>query len=173
MTGSPPHGYRLRDEVAPNDVDAVAALVRATGFFRPDEVDVATELVEDRLEHGDRSSYHFLLLDDEGGRLTGYACFGPIACTVASYDLYWIAVLPSLQGRGLGRFLLAESEHRIAALGGRRVYVETSSQSSYAATRSFYLRCGYRQEAELCDFYAPGDGKIIYCRLLTGAGSMR
>ena len=44
--------------------------------------------------------------------------------------------------------------------------VETSSRDDYAPTRAFYLACGYQIVAELPDFYAPGDGKLIYLRVL-------
>ena len=41
-----------------------------------------------------------------------------------------------------------------------------SNRHHYLPTRGFYLRCGYRQEALLKDFYAPGDDKVIYIKLL-------
>jgi hypothetical protein len=44
--------------------------------------------------------------------------------------------------------------------------VETSSRTAYASTRIFYENCAYRQEALLEDFYAPGDGKVVYCKVL-------
>ncbi len=31
---------------------------------------------------------------------------------------------------------------------------------------AFYLRCGFRREAFLPDFYAPGDGKLIFVKNL-------
>ncbi|MCG2778221.1 MAG: GNAT family N-acetyltransferase, partial [Desulfobacterales bacterium] len=40
-----------------------------------------------------------------------------------SYDLYWIAVPPDFQGKGLGRRLLKEVEKRISSAGGKRSYV--------------------------------------------------
>jgi hypothetical protein len=51
-------------------------------------------------------------------------------------------------------------------MGGRRIYIETSSRAQYEPTRGFYLKCGYRQETILEDFYAPGDGKVIYVKAL-------
>ena len=48
----------------------------------------------------------------------------------------------------------------------RQVYIETSNREQYAPTRGFYLRCGYRQEALLKDFYAVGDDKVIYGKVL-------
>jgi hypothetical protein len=46
------------------------------------------------------------------------------------------------------------------------VYVETSGRRDYAPTRAFYERAGYRPEARLADFYAPGDDKWIYVKPL-------
>jgi hypothetical protein len=47
-----------------------------------------------------------------------------------------------------------------------RVYAETSTRAQYARTRSFYFACGYRFATELPDFYAPGDGKAVYVKVL-------
>jgi len=171
---------RLRTEVLESDPAAIRRIVSSTGFFRPAEVDVAVELADERLAKADASGYHFVFLAEDGAdsgadpagaspeapRVVGYACFGPIACTVDSFDLYWIAVDHSAQGRGLGKRLMREAESRVAAMGGRRVYIETSSQPLYEPTRRFYLGCGYAEEARLRDFYTAGDDKIIYTRRL-------
>lgn len=159
-------GWRWRDRPRPEDAPAVEALVAATGFFRPAEVAIARELVEEAVARGAvASGYHFLLADGPHG-LAGYACFGPIAGTLGSFDLYWIVVRPDLQGRGLGRALLGAVEERVAAAGGRRLYIETSTTERYAPTRAFYAACGYRHEATLAEFYAPGDGKAFYVKVL-------
>lgn len=156
----------LRRAVVPEDEARVRRLVHATGFFSPEEEDVAAELVREALERGAQASgYRFLFLEEED-RLLAYACFGPIPATRSSFDLYWIATQPAEQGRGHGRRLLAASEAEIRALGGTRVYVETSSRAQYEPTRAFYERCGYAQVARLEDFYAPGDGKVVYCRVV-------
>jgi ribosomal protein S18 acetylase RimI-like enzyme len=96
----------------------------------------------------------------------GYSCFGPIPCTQLSFDLYWIAVEQRCRYMGLGAALLAESETIMKRMGGKRIYVETSSRGLYEPTRLFYGRRGYRQEALIADFYAPGDGKVIYVKEL-------
>ena len=162
---SKPETWHLRDEVRPEDAAAVRDIVASTGFFRPDEVEVAVELVTERLARGDASGYHFVLMED-AGQVAGYACYGPIACTVGSFDLFWIAVHESRRGLGLGRVLMREAEARIAAMGGRRVYVETSGKAQYAPTRAFYEKFGYRQEARFAEFYDVGDDKVVYVRVL-------
>ncbi|MBM4000700.1 MAG: GNAT family N-acetyltransferase [Planctomycetes bacterium] len=162
---SPNEEWKLREKPRESDAAAVRSIVESTGFFHPYEVDVAEELIVERLRKGPSSGYHFVfaMLD---GETIGYACHGPIACTQCSHDLYWLAVASPQQGKGLGRRLLGETERRIATMGGRRVYVETSGRPQYAATRTFYERCGYRLEATLDDFYAPGDSKCVYVRVV-------
>jgi ribosomal protein S18 acetylase RimI-like enzyme len=149
----------------PTDRDAVRRIVDRTGFFRPDEVDVAVELVDERLTRGPASGYDFVFAQ-AGDSVVGYACFGPIACTLASFDLYWIAVDPQLQGQGIGQRLMAAAERRIAKAGGQRIYIDTSGQPKYAPTRAFYEHAGFRCDARLADFYAPGDDRIIFVKVL-------
>ena len=156
----------FRDELRPTDREAVRNMVCATGMFRPNELDVAVELVEDFLAQGAKSGYHFVLAEEDS-RVVGYVCFGPITVTLHSYDLYWIVVDPGWQGRGLGRSLLQRAEAQIKALGGTQVYIETSGQMQYQPTRNFYDRCGYELTATIADFYAPGDDKLIYVRRLS------
>jgi ribosomal protein S18 acetylase RimI-like enzyme len=157
--------FLFRTEVAPADVAQVGALCRATGVFSSAEVAVAEELVAERLAKGPASGYHFVLAQ-EGGGLAGYACFGPIPCTVASFDLYWIVVDPARHREGLGGRLLALSEAAARGLGAARLYVETSSRPAYLPARSFYLRHGFAEASVLPDFYAPGDGKVTYLKVL-------
>lgn len=155
-----------RYEPTENDARVIRELVAETGFFYPDEVAIAEELVVERLSKGPASGYHFVLAEISG-QIAGYASYGHIACTRASYDLYWIAVHPRFQGQGVGRLILEESERCIRAAGGQRVYIETSNREQYQSTRGFYLRCGYMCEATLAEFYGPGDDKVIYVKGLT------
>jgi GNAT superfamily N-acetyltransferase len=157
---------RLHDDLRPGHVDAVRALVAAAGKFRPAEIDLAAELATEALSRGAAASgYHFLLAEDEAG-LRGYACYGPIAGTEGSVDLYWIAVDPARQGQGLGRRLMTAVEEAARLAGARQIYVDTSASAPYVPTRAFYAACGYVPVARLPDFYAEGDGKVIYCKRL-------
>jgi acetoin utilization deacetylase AcuC-like enzyme/GNAT superfamily N-acetyltransferase len=159
------HGITFRHEIKENDRDRICGLVDITGFFNPSEVKIAVELVEERLAKGPESGYHFIIAEHYG-RFVGYCCYGPTPCTSASYDLYWIAVHPDFQGRGLGRKLLKETERLIKSGGGVRIYADTSQRAQYASTRAFYESCGYHLEAVLEHFYGPDEGKAIYCKIL-------
>jgi len=150
------------------DMAAVHALVRDTGFFSEEEQQVAVELVEERLAKGAASGYEFVFADatDKPGELLAYACYGPVPATVSSYDLYWIAVAPSQQGKGLGGSLLRETERCAREAGASQMFLDTSGRAQYAPTRAFYLRMGYRVVATLEDFFAPGDDKVMFAKRL-------
>jgi acetoin utilization deacetylase AcuC-like enzyme/GNAT superfamily N-acetyltransferase len=155
--------FAWREEVGAADVEAVRALVAETGVFSTAETAIAAELLEERVHRGSASGYEFVLVE-AAGRPIGYACYGPIPGTEWRFDLYWIAVAPAHRSSGLGREILARTEAAIAAAGGQRIYVETSSTDAYAPARRFYRAMGYRRIAELDGFYRPGDGKVIFVK---------
>ncbi len=139
-------------------------LTAATGLFRPGEVAVATELLDDSLAGDD----DYRLLGAYGtDELVGYACWGPTPGTEGTYDLYWIVVDPARQGQGIGTELLTAVEQQVAREQGRLLVVETSSRADYAATRAFYERRGYARAASIPGYYAPGDDLVIYLKDLT------
>jgi ribosomal protein S18 acetylase RimI-like enzyme len=105
--------------------------------------------------------------------MQGYACFGPHSLTQGTYDLYWIVVDPTAQGRGIGHALLARVEAEVQARGGRLLLVETSGTPAYAPARRLYETSGYRCEAVVHDFYAPGDDLLIFSKDLGQAQSLR
>jgi GNAT superfamily N-acetyltransferase len=152
-----------RRQIDPSDLDVISAIVKSSGFFSDAEIDLALELAADKLAHGVKSSYEFLFAQDRQV-IHGYTCFGLIPATAGSYDLYWIAVDDRSRGIGLGKDLMQKTEEIISSLGGKRIYVETSSRHQYKPTHGFYERCGYIQEALLKDFYAEGDSKVIYSK---------
>jgi ribosomal protein S18 acetylase RimI-like enzyme len=155
----------FREQVVTHDAAVVRQLASEVKVFTPEEVDVAVELVTDRLAKKEASGYFFLFAMS-GNDTVGYACFGPIACTVNRFDLYWIVVRADLHNFGIGGIVLRESEKAIARMGGKRIYIETSSQERYEPTRRFYLRNGYSAIAEIESFYNDGDNKLIYLKIL-------
>jgi ribosomal protein S18 acetylase RimI-like enzyme len=145
------------------DRAAVEQITRATGLFREDELPVAVEVL-DAAAAGDPS--YTALAAEVDGRVVGWICWGPTPCTVGTWDLYWMAVDPSLQGSGVGTALIHEMEQRLAGLA-RVIVVETAGRPDYAGTRAFYEARGYRAVATIPDFYAPGDDQVVYLKYLT------
>ncbi len=159
----------FRSEPVPADMQRLRKILSSTGAFYKREIDVAIELLDDRLEKGEKSEYIFLFCDAKGEKLCGYVCYGPITMTRGRFDLYWIAVDASMQGKGIGSILLQEAEKRMAALGCRHIYAETASKKKYAPTREFYRKNGYFYVALVPEYYAPGDDKLIFMKTLTPA----
>jgi ribosomal protein S18 acetylase RimI-like enzyme len=167
----PPRGLRFRTRPKPADAPALRRLVASTGVFYRAERAVALELLETRLKQGPKSGYSFVFAE-LGAEVVGYAAWGRTPLTQCTFDLYWIVVAPAAQGQGLGSALLRAVEQAVADRGGGNLVIETSSRPVYARTRRFYREAGYRQVARLRDFYAPGDHKIMFCKVLA-ARTMR
>jgi ribosomal protein S18 acetylase RimI-like enzyme len=146
------------------DKDAVLGLVRATGFFTPAEVDVAEELVDVFLGKPDQKDYDVVVVEGDAGAPAGYMTWGPTPLAEAAYDLYWMAVAPSEQGRGRGKELVRWLEGEVNRRQGRVIIIETSSQPKYHGTRQFYIDLGYKEVARIPDFYRAGDDRVIYAK---------
>ena len=142
----------------PSHRQHIEEIVRATGVFNEDEINVALELFDEAVTAD--SDYEFLGAFD-GERVIGYACFGATPSTDRTYDLYWIAVHPDAQRGGAGAALMAEVERLLAERRARLMIIETSSRVEYAATRRFYDKRGFEEAARLRDFYAPGDDRVL------------
>jgi len=87
--------------------------------------------------------------------------------TDGTYDVYWIAVDPDMQGQGIGSELLNFAEDDILRHKGRLITIYTSSQEKYTPTRDFYLKRGYDEGARIRDYYRPGDDLVVYVKQIS------
>ena len=162
-------------KLRPNDRARIAELLVSTGVFSKDEVAVALELFDIGIAEQGAGGADDAQVPDyeftgafEGERVLGYACAGPTPATEGTFDLYWLAVDPAAQGKGVGRALVREVERDLRSRGARLLLVETSSRPDYENTRAFYARCGYTEAARIRDFYAPADDRIMLTTRLSG-----
>jgi ribosomal protein S18 acetylase RimI-like enzyme len=163
-------------ELRAADRAPIAALLRATAAFTEEEVGVALELVDvalsKRVERPD--DYRFLVADApdgaHGARVAGYVCWGLASMSDGVFDVYWIAVDPTLQRHGIGARLLRAVESDVARRGGRTILIETGGKESYAPTRRFYERAGYAEAARIPDFFRVGDDKVTFMRRVARPG---
>lgn len=147
------------------DRDEIVRLTENTGYFRPDEIAVACEVLDDALVKGPEGHYQSFTAES-GGKAVGWICVGPTPCTVGTYDIYWIVVAPSCQRKGVGGALLRQAESLISSRSGRLCIIETSGKGLYDSTRDFYHKMGYSEQARITDFYAAGDDKIVFTKQL-------
>ncbi len=143
------------------DRGRIEEITRVVGLFREDEIAVALEVFDEAVRPG--IGPYSALGAEVDGRLAGWICWGPTPCTLGTYDLYWMAVDPSLQGTGVGTALIVEMEHRLAGQA-RLIVVETAGRPDYGATRRFYQARGYHAVATVPDFYAPGDDQVVFVK---------
>ena len=158
--------------LAPTHRSALEEIVRATGAFRDAEIDVALEVFDDAMVEG-QDDYIMLGAFDRNARLVGYACYGATPCTVATWDLYWIAVHPDAQQSGIGTLLLNAVERDLQEKRAALLVIETSSKGNYAATRAFYAARGYADVARVPNFYDEGDDRVIYTKRLVATTESR
>lgn len=152
-----------RDEITMDDWPGVRAVAEKTGVFTEREVEITRELMVDTIERPAWNNYRFWIAE-AGETIAGFTCVSPIHTTPDRYEIYWIAVHPDFHGRGIASRLTELAVDRIRQLGGKKLYVETSTRAPYKAARNFYLAAGFKLEGTLPDYYADGDGKAIFAR---------
>ncbi|OGD11633.1 MAG: hypothetical protein A2W20_02295 [Candidatus Aminicenantes bacterium RBG_16_66_30] len=146
------------------DRGPVLGLIRATGFFTDAEVGVAEELLDVYLGKPDQKDYHVAVIENDEKAVAGYMTWGPTPLAEDAYDIYWMAVAPSEQGKGRGKALVRWIEDEVRRRDGRVILIETSSQPKYHGTRQFYIDLDYREVARVPDFYRAGDDRVIYAK---------
>ncbi len=148
------------------DLETIRSIVIATEVFSEEEVAIAVELLEIFLNDPLQNDYEIFSSVDGEGAVQGYICIGPTPATVATYDLYWIAVDPRTHSKGIGTVLLNYVEDMLRQKGGRLLIAETSSTSKYDNTRGFYERKKFQKLAHIKEYYKPNDDLVIYGKYL-------
>jgi GNAT superfamily N-acetyltransferase len=149
-----------------NDRNAVEDILISTGFFYEFEIDVALEMAAATIDKGENETGYFWMKTVSNGETVAFAAYGRNDFSTHSWELYWIAVHNNSKNRKLGSSLLKAVEADIKQTGGKMLWIETSGRPLYAPTEVFYQRNGYTLHASLTDFYADGDPKQIYGKVL-------
>jgi ribosomal protein S18 acetylase RimI-like enzyme len=154
-------------KIQPLDRAGLKALLNAQEHFTPEEVKIALELIDIVLAHRSQEDYRILIAEGPAGEILGYICHGKAPLTDAAYDIYWIVVHPAFWNQGLGSSLLCQAEADLKRRRARLLLIETSSKPSYEPPRAFYRKHGYQEQARISDYYAVGDHKLIFGKVLT------
>lgn len=141
-------------------------ILRNTPEFKPSELVVAEEVIDSYLHDPRWSGYHTLVAEVDS-TIAGYICYGTTPLTEGTWDIYWMAVAPEKQGKGIGSSLMAFAENQIKKARGRLIIIETSAKPQYEKTLRFHRSHGYETVCQLADFYAPGDDKLILQKRLS------
>ena len=147
----------------PEEREAIGRIAAEVGVFNAEEIATVYELFDEYAADPAGSGYYFLSYR-AGGRLLGFACYGPTPLTEGTYDLYWICTAREAHQRGVGRALLRQVEADIRPAGGRLIIIATSSSPAYQPARAFYQRTGCTLDGVVRDYYKPGDDLVMYSR---------
>ena len=124
-------GLEWRSAVMAEDVGRVRSLVTGTGFFNAAEVEVAADLVTERLTKGVRSGYHFVLAE-RGAASSPMPATGRSKGRKARSIFTGSRSSPEEQGKGLGAQVYARAEAAMRRAGAKQIYADTSSSDRYA-----------------------------------------
>ncbi len=150
----------------PDDRPALARVLESCGdAFRPEEVALGLELVDESLDPGPATDYAWTIAEVDG-RVVGLACFGPVPLAEGTFDLYWIAVEPGSRNLGVAGRLDDAVTEAVRRRGARWLLAETSSTPPYAPAHAFYTRRGYSLLERIADFYRTGDDRLTFGKRL-------
>lgn len=151
----------FNDHLTESWATQIKDIVRRTGVFYDSEIVAAVNLLDGYLVQGGFGDDRCLVLLD-GDSVQGFAIYGFSVTTIGTFDVYWVAVDPALQGRGLGRKIMAEVERRVRTEGGQRIFLTTSALPIYEPARKLYLSLGFVQVGLLPDYFRTGDDLVYY-----------
>ncbi len=151
----------------PGDRAAVLELAVVTDMFAAEEVGGLGEVFDSAVE-GSLADHHWFV-DLRDAAVVAAAYLAPEPFSDRLWNLHFIAVHPALHGSGVGTGLLAHVEDWLRRQGedvARVLLVETSSTDQYRDTRAFYEARGFDREAQVREFYGPGDHQVVFWKAL-------
>jgi ribosomal protein S18 acetylase RimI-like enzyme len=144
-----------------SDVPSLAKVADASQLF-PGEM--LPEMISGSLSGGE---CHDLWLTCElEGEAVGFCFAVPEKLTDGTWNMLAIAVHPEHQGGGAGSALVKHLEATLLARGQRVLIADTSGTPEFKQTREFYGKNGYSEEARIRDFWAEGNDKVVFWKLL-------
>lgn len=142
------------------DLDRVRDLVDANAMFPSEMLADMTAPYFD----GDETQ-RWLVFDD--GQVDAACYFVPEPLADGVWNLLMIAVDPKRHGTGIGTQLMRAVEQQLAGDGVRLLLVDTSGSDAFKRTRAFYDMLQYECEARIRDYWAEGDDKVTFRKVLT------
>lgn len=154
-------------ETIHTDSDALLAIVESSGQFDKNGLAHVKKKLNSYLAGG--SDGLWFTADD--GEPIGVAYCAPEPVTDGTWNLLMLWTRHDRNGQGHGSALVRHVEDVLTERGVRLLIVETSSLPDFAGARAFYDKCGFTQEARIKNFFAAGDDKIVYTKLLQTNGA--
>ncbi len=149
----------IRPTAAP-DLPTLRRVLEETELFPPDMLE---GMWRGSLQ-GDPPALWFTALADGEPIAFCYAQAEPL--TDGSWNMLAIGVRRAVQGTGVGAALTRHLEGELKKAGARILIADTSGVPGFAATRKFYRKQGYAEEARIRDYWEAGDDKVTFRKAL-------
>lgn len=143
--------------VQPEDVPVLGAVAESAGLF-------PAEFLPDMIAPSfDGGSDVWRLCENAEGTPCGFAFARLEELTDRVWNILALCVGSEDRGVGHASALLAAMED---VLDARMIVIETTQLPEQSAARAFYEKSGYSHEGTVRDFYAEGEHKVIYRKML-------
>lgn len=145
------------------DVCEAVALVGVS--MNADEAGFALDTMKayfDGLEHGICTGRAYYVYKD-GGKVQGlvglhHYSWGPRE----NVWLSWFAVDPAMQGRGVGKAMMAFIEDEAREKGYKKLFVETYEGAGFEKAHRFYAGVGFEQVGRVDGYLSDGAAMVVY-----------
>ncbi len=146
------------------DFPHLRKIMKVGGVFTESDVKELYNMIREYFKEpeGDELITYVYKVKDE---VAGFVTFGRDLGD-KTYEIHVVSVDPRYQGMGIGKKLVEFAEGEIKRLGGRMIFISTSSKRDYIPARKLYKGKGYMQSARIKDCFSDGEDKIIYSKRL-------
>ncbi len=148
----------------PDDLDGILNVATHSTLFEHEEMEVFGHTIREFF--AEEEPEHVWLVDEHLGAVSAVAYMGPEMADRV-WNLFFISVLPELKGMGRGGALLRHVEAQLVDLEQRMLVIDTSGLDGFEPTRAFYIKHGYTLSAQIPDFWADGDDKVVFTKRLS------
>lgn len=147
-------------EAQASDILALESLIHNVGIFKPSE---ASSFAQSLYSHfqGEADGRAWFVASDGLG--AAYVAPEP---GMGVWNLLFLGVQPEARRSGLARALVLKIETQLRRQGARMLLIDTSTEPTVEAARHFYFALGYETASLIPDYWAPGDGKLTFCKKL-------
>jgi ribosomal protein S18 acetylase RimI-like enzyme len=143
----------------------ILTVIQQIDLFTEEEIEFMTGLVDSFLNNSQEEG-HYWVVSKEQEEVNAVAYYAPETFAHEVYNLYFIGVNPTEQGKGIGSNMIKFIENHLQNLNQRMLLVETSSLPKFEKTRQFYQKQGFTKEAVIREYYKEGDDKIVFWKKL-------
>lgn len=146
--------------LAAADIPAIKTVLDRTELFPSDMLAGMVTGYLNKTDHG------LWLVCERERSAVGFAYSEPERMTDRTWNLLALAVLPGLQGNGIGTALINTTRDVLRQKKARMLMIETADIPQFEGQRAFYLRLGLAKVARIPSYYEAGVGKVSFAQQL-------